>query len=260
MGFLAALRFLTVFPVPKSKGEGLEQLGGSLAYFPLVGILLGAVLAGLSYILQLILPVPVVSILLVAALVIMTGAHHIDGLIDTCDAMVIGKTREQRLAIMSDARVGAFGITGACLILIAKYAAITQAAGFTALLILLIMPMLSRWALVGAILIFPSAKKSGMGFAARNGARWGGFVAATLLSILLSFIFLGLAKGFVLMAGLFSLICCLGLLFTRLFGGLSGDNYGALIEIGEVLSLVLILVLNSSSLAIPSSYIFKLPF
>ncbi len=257
MGFLAALRFLTVFPVTKSKGEGLEQLGRSLAYFPLVGILLGAILAGLSYILQLILPVPVVSILLVAALVIMTGAHHIDGLIDTCDAMVTGKTREQRLAIMSDTRVGAFGITGACLILIAKYAAITQAAGFTALLI---MPMLSRWALVGAILIFPSAKKTGMGFIIRNGARWGGFVAATLLSILLSVIFLGLLKGFVLMAGLFLLICCLGLLFTRLFGGLSGDNYGALIEIGEVLSLVLILILNSSSLAIPSSYIFKLPF
>ena len=257
MGFLAALRLLTIFPVPKLKGEGLEQLGRSLAYFPLVGILLGAVLAGLSYILQLILPLPVVSILLVAALVIMTGAHHIDGLIDTCDAMVTGKTREQRLAIMSDTRAGAFGITGACLILIAKYAAITQAAGFTALLI---MPMLSRWALVGAILIFPSAKKTGMGFIIRNGARWGGSVAATLLSILLSVIFLGLLKGFVLMAGLFLLICCLGLLFTRLFGGLSGDNYGALVEIGEVLSLVLILILNSSSLAIPSSYIFKLPF
>lgn len=257
MGFLAALRFLTVFPVPKLKGEGLEQLGRSIAYFPLVGILLGAVLAGLSYILQLILPVPVVSILLVAALVIMTGAHHIDGLIDTCDAMVTGKTREQRLVIMSDTRVGAFGITGACLILIAKYAAITQAVGFTALLI---MPMASRWALIGAILIFPSAKKSGMGFITRNGARWGGFVAATILSILLSVIFLGLLKGSVLMAGLFSLICCLGLLFTRLFGGLSGDNYGALIEIGEVLSLVLILVLNSSSLAIPNFYLFKLPF
>ncbi len=257
MGFLAALRFLTIFPVPKLKGEGLEQLGKSLAYFPLVGILLGAVLAGLSYILQLILPLPVVSILLVTALVIMTGAHHIDGLIDTCDAMVISKTREQRLAIMSDTRVGAFGITAACLILIAKYAAITQAAGFTALLIT---PMLSRWALVGAILIFPSAKKIGMGFTIRNGARWGGFVAATLLSILLSVIFLGLAKGFVLMAGLFLLICCLGLLFTRLFGGLTGDNYGALIEIGEVLSLVLILILNSSSLAIPNFYLFKLPF
>lgn len=257
MAFFTALKFLTIFPIPEFKGAGTARLGRSLPYFPLVGLFLGVILAGLSYILQLVLPLPVVSILLVIALVITTGAHHIDGLMDTCDAMVSGRTREQRLQIMSDTRVGAFGIAGGCLLLVAKYAALTQMAGLSNLAI---MPALSRWAIIPAILLFPSAKNHGMGHAVREGSGWGGFVIATLVSILLLILLYGVIKGLILIAALFLLICCICILLTRLFGGLTGDNYGALIEIGEVLTLILILILNSSRVVIPSLHLFSLPY
>jgi len=257
LSFLTAVRFLTIFPMPGVKEKSLENLGSSLPYFPLVGLFLGVILAVLTYALELVLPLPVVSILLVIALVIMTGAHHIDGLIDTCDAMVAGKTREQRLQIMSDTRIGAFGIAGGCLILIAKYAVFYQAAGPVNFLIA---PALSRWALVSAILLFPSAKDHGMGHAARGGAKRGGFILATVITVVLLVLLYGAVKGPLLIAALFLLICCICILFTRMFGGLTGDNYGALIETGEVLTLILMLILNSPRLAIPAVYIYRLPF
>ncbi len=261
MSFFAALRFLTIIPTPVSTDDGLSnptrvavpnsvpipanewaaQVGQAIAYFPVVGLIIGIILVLLYYMLHSVWPIQVVSILIVAALVIITGAHHLDGLIDSCDGMVPGKTREERLAIMSDTRVGAFGLTGACLILLIKYAALS-AALTPALLITF--PVLSRWALTGAMLIFPPAKTSGAGFAVKSHAGWPGYAVATLIALLISVLLNGLVTGTVLIACLLVLVCCSGLIFSRLYGGLSGDSYGALVEIGEALTLLLSIMLN----------------
>jgi adenosylcobinamide-GDP ribazoletransferase len=241
MGFLTALRLLTIFPVPLGKG-GVESIGKSLPYFPLAGLLLGAILLGLSWLFSLALPAPVTAILVVIALTVMTGAHHFDGLIDTCDALVVGKSREERLAIMSDTRAGSFGIAGACLVLIAKYAAIASMTAFPGLLL---MPVLSRWAVTGAIIAFPSARSSGMGFLFRKDARWLHFVAATIITLAAAVLLAGVLRGCALLAIIIVPVLCCAAIFNRLFGGLTGDSYGALIEIGDVLALITFIMMGS---------------
>lgn len=263
MSLLAVLRFLTIIPAPGYTEHGLSrptrvaisdgapvpvdksllQVGRSIAYFPVVGLIIGIVLVILYYALHLVLPPPVVSAVIVAGLAIITGAHHLDGLMDTCDGMVAGRTREERLAIMSDTRVGAFGITGAGIILLLKYAAISSS--LTPAMIVTF-PVISRWALTAAILLFPPAKPGGAGHAVKSGADWRGYILATLAAMAVSILLNGLVMGTTLMACVLALIFLAGLIFKRLYGGLSGDSYGALVEIGEVAALVLFIILGRS--------------
>ncbi|MCX6007757.1 MAG: adenosylcobinamide-GDP ribazoletransferase [Chloroflexi bacterium] len=256
MSFFTAVRFLTVFPVPPSKKDVPLMIGRSIPFFPVVGLLIGVILAGLYFVLRIVLPLPIVGAILVACLAVITGAHHLDGLIDTCDAMVAGKTTEQRLNIMSDTRVGAFGVTGICLLLLLKYASVISAVGLAPFVIF---PVVSRWAVGGAILIFPSARNEGMGFAAKSSASWPGFIFATAIALLISIIVTGLIEGPVLMISLFALILCLGLCLSRLYGGLTGDCYGALIEIGEALALLLTIALATLIHHVPGYDLFKIP-
>jgi adenosylcobinamide-GDP ribazoletransferase len=251
MLFCTALKFLTIFPAPSFKTEGPEQVGRSLGYFPVIGLIIGLFLAGLFWLIHGIFAAPLVSAILVTVLVLVTGAHHLDGLSDTFDALVAGRTTEQRLSIMADTRVGVFGISAIVLTLLIKYAALT---GITAISTLIMIPVVSRWTMAGAILIFPSARKSGMGYAAKNGASWTGFAAATAVTLLVMVLFGGWIAGPMLMAILFGLMFCIGLIFRRLFGGLSGDCYGALVELGEVIALIVVSVLVALRASNPQFY------
>ena len=158
MLFCIALKFLTILPTPSFKNEGPEQVGRSMGYFPVVGLIIGLLLAGLYCLMRGIFSVPLVSTILVTVLVLLTGAHHLDGLSDTFDALVAGRTTEQRLSIMADTRVGVFGILSIVLTLLIKYAALM---GIASVSILIMVPVVSRWTMAGAILIFPAARKSG---------------------------------------------------------------------------------------------------
>jgi len=240
LGFWAAFQFLTIFPTPLRHEVNSKAWGQSLAYFPLVGLILGAILLGLNYGLILILPPSVVNALLITALVILTGAHHIDGFIDTCDGVIAGKSREERLAIMSDSQVGAFGIAGAIILLLLKYVSLSSAPILPALLL---MPTLSRWAMVSIIFTFPYARSSGMGLAFKQGANWQRLTIATIIALAIA---VALLKwwGLVLMAALWLVAFGIASCFRARLGGLTGDNYGAIDELAEVLVLLLIILIG----------------
>jgi len=295
MSFWAVLRFLTILPAPESRygdapggtrlatpdappgaenappnmntililpptyavDEEMRLTGRSTLYFPLVGLVIGLLLSLLYAIFRFFLPSAVDSILLVAALAIITGAHHLDGLMDTCDALVAGKTRAQRLEIMADTRVGAFGITAAILLLLTKYACLWSALSLSALLTF---PLLSRWAITGLVLLFPSAKDSGSFSALKSGADWKGFAGATAIALAACILLNGLIIGPLLMAALFGLLYCIGLLFQRIFGGLTGDCCGALIETGEAVTLILIMAFLRLLPQISGYNLLKIPF
>lgn len=241
MGFFTALKFLTIFPLPRRLDKTTEDFGKSLPYFPLVGLVLGAILFGINYGLCFILPPSVVSILLLIALVIMTGAHHLDGLMDSFDGVVIGKSRERRLEIMADSRVGAFGIIAAILLLLLKYASLTSLPDDMMMPSLLLMPTLSRWIMVSAIFSFSYAKSSGMGLAFKQGAVWHRFAIATAIAIIATILLLSW-WGLVLMAVLWLITFGIASYFHYRLGGLTGDVYGALNELSEALVLILIII------------------
>ena len=238
MGFWAAVQFLTVFPTPLSHEVDAKTFSRSVTYFPLVGLILGAILLGLNYGLTLILPASVVNALLIIALVILTGAHHLDGFIDTCDGVIAGTTREQRLAIMADSKVGAFGIVGVVLLLLLKYVSLSSVPVLPALLL---MPTLGRWAMVSAIFTFPYARSTGMGTSFKQGANWQRLTIATAIALIAAVVLLKW-WGLVLMTILWLIIFGIGTLFRSRLGGLTGDNYGAINELAEVLVLLLLIL------------------
>ncbi len=239
MGFWAALQFLTIFPTPLRDKVTAETSGQSLTYFPLVGLILGAILLGLNYALNLILPASVAYALLIIVLVILTGAHHLDGFIDTCDGVIAGKSKEERLAIMSDSKVGTFGIAGIILLLLLKYVSLSSAPALQALLL---MPTLSRWTMVTCIFTFPYAKSSGMGLAFKQGATWQRLAIATAIALIAA---IALLKwwGLALMAALWLITFGISSHFRSRLGGLTGDNYGTINEIAEVLVLLLLIII-----------------
>ncbi len=145
-----------------------QELGRSVAYYPLVGVLLGVLLAGLDAILTYILPCNVIAVLVLAAWVILTGALHLDGYLDSCDGLFGGHSPERRLEIMRDERVGAFGLAGGVLLLLLKYTALVALPAEGGLVpnravALLLAPTLGRWAMSSVVVAFPYARSEGLG-------------------------------------------------------------------------------------------------
>ena len=236
----AAIEFLT--PVRAHPGGPLPDaaIGSSSAYFPLVGLLLGLALLGLDRLLSPILPGPVASALLVAFLAGSTGLLHLDGLADTVDGLLGGHTRESRLAIMRDSHIGAFGATALIILLLLQWTAIAalvppwRGAG------LVLFPVLGRTAMVAAIAAFPYARAEGLGVLFRDHVLpWAAPVAA-LLSLTLSVVCFG-RSGVALWGAALLTAAVLGLILSPRLGGLTGDSYGAVCEVTQVLILVLIL-------------------
>jgi adenosylcobinamide-GDP ribazoletransferase len=236
--FWLALQFLTVLPTPRLPLASAAALGRSLSVFPVVGLVLGGVLAGLDYGLQLILPPPLPSALLVVVLAVVTGAHHLDGVADTFDGLAAAKSREERLRIMSEPGVGTLGVAGVGLVLLLKFAGLSAVGVWP---VLLVMPVLGRWAAVWAVFAFPYARSAGMGLAYKEGVRWHDVVVASLVALPVAVLVLSW-QGAVLMALLGLVMFGVAHCLRAKFGGLTGDTYGAIIELSEVVVLLLVAV------------------
>lgn len=240
MGFLAALQFLTIIPSPLRREATLREAGHSVVYFPLIGLGIGGLLYGLDLLFSLVLPSALVNILLLIALVLLTGAHHLDGFIDTCDGMAGGRSPEQRLEIMRDSRAGSFGVVGACCLLLTKYVSLLLLPGALRMAGLILMPVLSRWAMVYAIFGYPYARKTqGMGQTFKDQTSWLQLAIATLIALAASLLLLKLF-GLAVMAGIWLILIIMALFLKRKLGGLTGDTYGAINEVIEVCVLILV--------------------
>ncbi|MFC1913669.1 adenosylcobinamide-GDP ribazoletransferase [Chloroflexota bacterium] len=251
MGFLAALRFLTSIPLPLKREPSPEELGRSVPYFPLVGLIIGLILAGLNWLLRLVLPPMVVDALIIAALVIITGALHLDGFADTCDGIAGHKDVEDRWRVMRDSRAGAFGIVGIVMLLLVKYVSLSSIPETVMMATLLFMPMASRWAMVYAIFVYPYARPSGLGKVFKQGTRWAGFTVATIIIVVVAVVLIPLfgLSGIVVILGVWVITAIFAAYLKSKFSGLTGDTYGAINEVAEVFALILILLLVRLGLA-----------
>lgn len=242
MSFLVALQFLTSLPI--LRGFSPAQMKNATVWFPVVGLLIGLVLAGLNWLLLQILPASVVNALLIAALVLLTGAIHLDGFADTCDGAAGHRSVEERWQVMRDSRTGAFGVVGLVILLLVKYVSLNEIPADTMTVILIFMPAVSRWAMVYTIFTYKYVRPSGLGTAYKKATKWPQFVIATIITLgtagaLFPFVS---ALGFILIGGVWMVTALLAIYFKYKFSGLTGDTYGAINEVAEV-TLLLITVM-----------------
>jgi adenosylcobinamide-GDP ribazoletransferase len=207
-----------------------------------VGLVLGLILLGLDLALGLALPQLLADAVVIIALISLSGALHLDGLIDTCDGVLGGRSPEERLQIMRDSRVGGFGVVGAFSILLLKYVALVSISFPDKLAALLLMPVLGRWTMVYSVFAHPYVRPMGTGKVFKEGASARRMIVATLLALALSLVIIG-PKGLGLIGGIGFIAWILGSFLCRKLGGLTGDTYGASNEVGEVSTLILILIL-----------------
>src|SRR5262249_23936482 len=121
MPFLLALHFLTILPLPQTLKVKDNDLARSVGYFPLIGVMLGVLSAGV-YVIAFrwtgLVPALMTSVI---STIILSGALHLDGFADLCDAFYAGKNKEHILAIMKDSHVGAMAVVGLICLLALKF-------------------------------------------------------------------------------------------------------------------------------------------
>lgn len=195
-----------------------------MAFFPVVGLAVGAVQAAAYGLTAWLLgPGPGALAALAAGFLVTRGLHW-DGWLDCCDALLGAHTRQRRLAILRDSHVGAFAVVGGTWMALAQWLAVAQAPRPAAAL--MAAAIAGRWAMAVSMAVFPAARPEELGAWVRAGfARWHAAVA-TALALAAAATLGGLpAAGFMVGAG------AAGLAFAawanRLLGGLTGDVYGA---------------------------------
>jgi adenosylcobinamide-GDP ribazoletransferase len=238
--FTLALVFLTRIPVrtaPAREGE----LARALAYFPAVGLAIGALAGAVAWLCRDALAPSVGAVAVVAVLAALTGGLHLDGLADVFDAWAGGRgDRERMLAIMRDSRIGALGTVAVALVLIAKVAALTEllrrgaGGGDTMLAAVIACPAATRFAVVPLVAFFPYARSQGLGVAFRSDHGTIAVLIATAIALVLA-VWLGAVWAF--LAALVTAVLFGSWVYLQL-RGLTGDVYGAAIEIAEVAFLV----------------------
>ncbi|MBI9106759.1 MAG: adenosylcobinamide-GDP ribazoletransferase [Spirochaetales bacterium] len=239
MKLLYAIRFLTIIPIPYRQDEDMASVARATIFFPAVGLIIGGLLYGASLLSVKFFIPEVSSALILLIWVVITGGLHLDGLADLADGLGGGKTRTEKLSIMKDSRTGAFGAIALIIQLLLKWTLILQFIKDGASFSLLLIPMGARWITMNFILIFPSARKDGMGSFFKEYSRVREPLLAGFFTLAAAFLIGGLPGIFACLAALL-LLSIATLVISRILEGLTGDVYGSLIETGEVLIMLLL--------------------
>lgn len=243
-----AVTFLTGIPLPVRSEATPADLWRSMAWYPLVGLALGAAAWGLYSGLLVVLPGLVAAALVIAALELVTRGLHMDGLMDTADGLLSGAPRERALEIMKDSHAGALGVLAAVFVVVLKVAALGALSRADAAA-----PLLAGWAAARAlpplgVYLWPYARLEGTGAAFTRERTPGpvlvalGFLAVALVVAAAVATTLGAASGWwaplvVVGAGMGATLGLQALIARRL-GGLTGDVYGMGVQVAEVAALV----------------------
>jgi adenosylcobinamide-GDP ribazoletransferase len=234
-----AFQFLTILPWPKTEVRCPEDLGGSMAFYPIVGAALGSVMLGVYVVGSEIFPDGVLRPALVVLLIVLTGGLHLDGFADVCDGFYAGKTKGDALRIMKDPHLGTMAVVGIVSVLMMKVVLLSSLPAPVLCSALVIFPAIGRGGMVWGMWMAPYARPEGgtsEAFFRTLGRRhvWLATILLGTWAVLFtgwaSLILLGLAVG---ATRLFVGYC------DRRIGGMTGDTLGALNELLELLTLAL---------------------
>lgn len=241
--FWVAVQFLTRLPVPRSVTASPEARGRSVLFYPLVGLLLGALLAGLQGLLAS-ADAGLQAALVLLAWVLLTGGLHLDGLADSADAWAGSHgDRDKALRIMKDAASGPAGVAAVTLVLLIKFAALSALIQENIWPALILAPMLGRMVIVLLFLATPYVRPEGLGVAQ---AAFMPRRAAIL--VLMIFALAITASGQV---AVWALATTLGLslglraMMMHRLGGATGDTLGAACELVETGAVVVIALVSA---------------
>jgi adenosylcobinamide-GDP ribazoletransferase len=240
--FFIALQFLTIIPLPFTVRCEEKDLGRAMAFFPLVGLVIGGGLAGVNHLLGAVIPSPLRDLLLVTALTVATGALHLDGLADVCDGIAARGSRERFLAVMKDSRIGAVGAVALILSLLLKYQALALIPGGIKHAVLFLFPMIARFSQVQMAIGARRARTDGLGAAFAGGVGMTPFGIAAVTAVAAAWYLLELRGVLCIL-----LSCLLTWLLRgwshRRLGGITGDVIGCVSELNEIAVLLAMLVL-----------------
>jgi adenosylcobinamide-GDP ribazoletransferase len=231
---LAAIQFLTIFPVSSHYQAGEKELRQSVICFPIVGLILGGVLGVLDYeVCRLFPPLPA-NVAIAILMLAVSGCFHMDGLADTADGFLSSRPRERILEIMRDSCVGPMGVIAIVCVLALKISALASVPGSLHWRVVLLMPLAGRCTLVLGMKAVPYARAQGGLVSVFERPGWPSLITAISILSAAAWLALGIpglviAGVVLLMTILFSLWC------RRKIGGFTGDTLGAACEIAEIL-------------------------
>lgn len=239
--FVLAITFLSILPMPTLVGVSRRELRHSVAWYPWVGAGLGVVAFAVQGLAGRVLPPLAAAGVALGVYTLLTGGLHVDGLMDTADALGSRHDREASLAVMKDSRVGAMGVMAAVLLLGGKWSALAALPSWD-LWAFVAVPAVARLSLVWSMTLAPGARSQGLGNLYAQGIQQSTLWAAILSGVCWTFLpgLLEPQHGGMIWVDTIILWLWTGLLtlgFTRWmthrFGGMTGDTYGALNELVE---------------------------
>lgn len=235
--FITCLEFLTRVRFSKRTDWRDEDFSRSVPYFPLVGLVIGSLLAAVNYGLFYIeTPLFLRVTLLLLAEIIITGGLMYDGFMDTADGVFSARSRERMLEIMKDSHVGSNAVLAIIILLLLKIAAYLELSGETLTWVLLTMSVATRTFMVVFIVNFPYARKEGIGHMFTKYAKpFYTYIAFAVCAGIIA----ACGLQYLAVAGIcFTVTLIIAKYLKTQLGGLTGDTYGALTECGNVIYLL----------------------
>ena len=241
---ISVLSFLTIIPMPKASNFNLDTIARNMYFFPLCGGIIGIIVGFVAFLSSTFLPQYITSLVVLVTFVIVTGVHHIDGLADFADGLMIKGDRESKRKAMSDPIVGSAGVTALIINFIGIFIALLN--------------FESSLKLFYSIIVSEIIAKYVMVFQASVGhSAWSGLsspftiemkkvykiIISVVISVLLVFVIEGmlglLTLGIVMIIGIIIYV-----ISYKTFGGVNGDVFGASNEISRLASLLILSTLT----------------
>lgn len=232
--FILALTFLTRLYIPNRYEMSEKDFAGSVWFYPIIGLVMGGLLSLIYLGLLYVTDAPnLLSLLLVISYLLISGGLHLDGLADSFDGLFSGRDKARIFEIMSDSRIGSFGVIGLILYFITMFIAL-QYANWG---IVLLFPLIGKGSILVSAGISEYAKEKGMGKIIVDATT----PAQLVFAVLLSFIIGALVnfKSILPIAITYLFVVIMTKAIHKKLSGITGDIMGMTVEVSQCLFLLL---------------------
>lgn len=226
--------FLTIIPAGSSD---LQTTAKHMYLFPVIGIAIGLLLGAAGWGLSLFLEPLIVGLLVTAGLVLITGIHHTDGLSDFADGLMVRGSREKKLEVMRDPKVGSAGIIAIVFYVAAAVIALSFMKGFELFYAILVGEIIAKFCMVLSASIGPSAWAGSNSAFVESMKDKKKLIIAAIITVAAITAFQNNA-GYVALASAITVTLIIVGISRRSFGGVSGDIMGAINELARVSAFV----------------------